>query len=470
VRFNEIFTADEQLPVTATLALNPRSRRVRWRPGTRHSYSNVGYTVAARAIEVASGEPFDVYLRREILAPIGITDAAFERTSVLAPRLASGYMNSDEPVVFRSFAHRPAGALLASANDLAKLVHFWIMRGEGYPEVVSRRGLARIEQSGTLPYPHIDGEYGFANYADVMHPVIARGHDGGMPGFHSNFRYFPGLGIGYALLLNSNYMFRGYFEIRALLFAYLTKGRAFASPVDGTATERPGAGYFVLENPRNEVFGFIDRVRSGWSVADLGDHVHVAELTGERFELVPAVDGGYRFRSHCGSTVRFTTTRDGTPVMLMSFLYAESGNEWLVRVRYVALGLTMALLHIVPLLAAAVLALGVLRRRRVLPNSLVVLPAIAGLCSSMMPRVLDEALFGGVIGDVHPLTVALCALTILFASASAATLVSTLRWCLRPDRPRWFALVVPMVCGLAFSGLALWLGMNGWIGLRTWAW
>jgi CubicO group peptidase (beta-lactamase class C family) len=470
VRFNEIFTADEQLPVTATLALNPRSRRVRWQPGTRHSYSNVGYTVAARAIEVASGEPFDVYLRREILAPIGITDAAFERTSVLAPRLAAGYMNSDEPVVFRPFAHRPAGALLASANDLAKLVHFWIMRGEGYPEVVSKRGFARIEHSGTLPYPHIDGEYGFANYADVMHPVIARGHDGGMPGFHSSFRYFPDLGIGYALLLNSNYTFRGYFEIRALLFAYLTKGRAFAPPVDGTETERPGAGYFVLESPRNEVFGFIDRMRSGWSVADLGDHVHVAKLTGERFELVPAADGGYRFRNHCGSSVRFTTTREGAPIMLMGFLYAESGHEWLVRARYVALGLTMALLHIVPLLAAAVLALGVLRGRRVLPSSLVLPPAIAGLCSSMMPRLLDEAFFSGVIGDVHPLTVALCALTIVFAIASAATLGSTLRWCLRPGRPRWFALVVPMVCGLAFSGFALWLGMNGWIGLRTWAW
>src|SRR3569832_318100 len=56
LRFNEIFTDDEALPVRDALALNPRSRRVRWQPGTRHAYSNVGYTVAARAIEVASGE------------------------------------------------------------------------------------------------------------------------------------------------------------------------------------------------------------------------------------------------------------------------------------------------------------------------------------------------------------------------------------------------------------------------------
>jgi Beta-lactamase len=109
VRFNEIFTDDETISVRDTLALNPRSRRIRSQPGTRHAYSNVGYTLAARAIEVASGEPFDAGL-------------------------------SLEP------------ALL------------------------------------------------------------------------------PELGVGYVLLLNSTYSFRGYFEIRSLLFSYLTRGRTFAPP------------------------------------------------------------------------------------------------------------------------------------------------------------------------------------------------------------------------------------------------
>src|SRR5258706_364214 len=42
VRFNEIFADDERLSVRDTLLLNPRSRRIRWQPGTRHAYSNVG--------------------------------------------------------------------------------------------------------------------------------------------------------------------------------------------------------------------------------------------------------------------------------------------------------------------------------------------------------------------------------------------------------------------------------------------
>ena len=472
VRLNEIFTDDERLSVRDTLRLNPRSRQIRWEPGTRHAYSNVGYTLAARAIEIASGEPFDDYLRREILAPLGIVDADFRRTSVLAPRLATGYMEHDTVAPFRVFAHRPAGALLASASDLAKLVHFWITRGEGYPPIVSPAGLARIERSGTLPYPHLDNDYGFANYGDVAHPVFSRGHDGGMPGFHSSIRYFPELGVGYVMLLNANYSFRGYFAIRALLFAYLTQGRTFSPPPRATVRrDPPGAEYFALASPRNELFGFIDRVRMGWRVFDADDDgLRIDELGGATYDFVPTEDGAYRQPDECGSSVRFTTNRDGTPVMITSFSYGEAAAWWPTRIRYAALSLTMLLLQLAPLWAAGVLGLAVVQRRRVLPHSLVLWPAIAGLSCFALPRILELSFHRGVIGIVHPLTIAICALTILFAVASTASLVAVIRWSQRPDRPRLWLLLFPTACGLAFFGLTLWLAANGWLGLRTWAW
>jgi CubicO group peptidase (beta-lactamase class C family) len=471
VRFNEIFTDDERLSVKETLALNPRSRKVRWRPGTRHAYSNVGYTLAARAIEVASGEPFDEYLRREILRPIGIVDADFERTSVLAPRLATGYLENNEPAPFHTFAHRPSAALLASAGDLGKLVHFWIRRGDGYPPIVSAAGLARIERSGTLPYPHLDNEYGFANYGDVAHPVLARGHDGGMPGFHASFRYFPELDVGYVMLLNSNYTFRGYFEIRALLFAYLTRGRAFPPPAHAiAAADRPGADYFALANPRNDVFAFIERAFGGWQVSEAGSGIRIEELGGPAYSFVPTEDGGYRQPGECGSTVRFTVDRDGTPLMIASFSFGEAAPGWFARLRYTALSLAMRLLGLAPLVAGGVLAIAALQRRRMLPASLVLWPAIAGLCCLALPRLLERSFHHAVIGVVHPLTIAVCALTIVFAIASVATLVATVRWLRRPDRPRLWLLVFPAVCGIAFTGLTLWAAVHGLIGFRTWAW
>jgi hypothetical protein len=401
---------------------------------------------------------------------MGIRDADFHRTESLLPRMATGYFDRDQAEVFRPFAHRPAGALLASADDLAKLVHFVIRRGEGYPPIVSPTGLARIERNGTLPYPRLDTEYGFANYGDVSHPVISRGHDGGSPGFHASLRYFPSLDIGYVVLLNGAYTYRGYFEIRSLLYSYLTQNRV-ATQVATTApaVEEPGADAFEYASPRSELFAFIDRARIGWRVSELPGGFRVTELDGEFDDLVPAADGGYRREFECGSSVRFATN-DGTPVMVTSYLYAEATPWWFARLRYTAVSVGMFLLRIVPLWAAIVLALGVMQRRRVLPIGLVLWPTLSGLCCWSMGRLFGMSFYNGVIGHVHPLTVALCASTILFAVSAAASLYCAVRWSLRPDRPRLLHRAFPIACSIAAAGLALWFGVNGMIGLRTWAW
>ena len=467
IRFNEIFTDNEWLPVTTALSLNPRSRKVRWRPGTRHGYSNVGYTLAGRAIEVASGEPFDAYIRREILAPLGIHDASFGRSDAIRSRLATGYRDGTVQA-FHPFAHRPAASLLVSAADLAKLVHFWIRRGDGYPSIISAAGLARIEHNGTLPYPQVDSEYGFANYVDVTHPTLAHGHDGGMPGFHASYRYFSDLGVGYVMLLNSNYSFRGYVKIRALLYAYLTRGRE-ASPPTRTVRERPGADYFALANPGNEISGFLWRASEGWSVREAPFGLDGRMLGGEELALHAMPDGGYRFEGDSGSSIRFTTNADHTPIALVGFMYYEAAPYWLARLRYLAIDVTMLLLAFAPLWAAVLLLADQLSRRRLVPRSLVIPPAIAGLAFLSLPHLLEAAFDAGVIGAVHPLTVTVFVATIAIAATSLFTLAAALWWIRHPRRPHALALVIPTVFGASFACFSLWLWANDWIGLRTWA-
>ncbi|MFY0537695.1 serine hydrolase domain-containing protein [Nannocystis pusilla] len=80
MRFNEYFTADDATVPRDALAINPRSRVARWRPGSRSSYANPGYTLAGHAIELATGESYDTYLEREVLRPLGMPTARFRRT------------------------------------------------------------------------------------------------------------------------------------------------------------------------------------------------------------------------------------------------------------------------------------------------------------------------------------------------------------------------------------------------------
>ncbi|MBL7255869.1 serine hydrolase domain-containing protein [Paractinoplanes lichenicola] len=56
-------------------------------PGTRHAYTNTNYHLAARVVEVVSGEPFGGYLQRHVFGPAGMPDTiAIARTPHDLPR------------------------------------------------------------------------------------------------------------------------------------------------------------------------------------------------------------------------------------------------------------------------------------------------------------------------------------------------------------------------------------------------
>jgi N-acyl-D-amino-acid deacylase len=64
-------------------------------PGERFAYSNYGYCVLGRLIEKASGEPYEKYVREQVLRPLGITRMQLGRT--LPEGRAEGEVKYYEP-------------------------------------------------------------------------------------------------------------------------------------------------------------------------------------------------------------------------------------------------------------------------------------------------------------------------------------------------------------------------------------
>jgi len=58
------------------------------KPEDRYRYTNAGYGVLAAIIEIVSGTPYNDYLRREILLPLGLREAYFRGETVPALRSA----------------------------------------------------------------------------------------------------------------------------------------------------------------------------------------------------------------------------------------------------------------------------------------------------------------------------------------------------------------------------------------------
>ena len=62
-----------------------------YRPGTSERYSNSGYSLLAIVIERVTGETFETYVRREILAPAGVTHIGYVQAGWKKDQLAVGY-------------------------------------------------------------------------------------------------------------------------------------------------------------------------------------------------------------------------------------------------------------------------------------------------------------------------------------------------------------------------------------------
>ena len=63
---------------------------LRFQPGTRWAYSTAGMDVLGRVVEVASGMPFDEFLQKRVLDPLGMKDTSFR----IAPGKESRYAHT----------------------------------------------------------------------------------------------------------------------------------------------------------------------------------------------------------------------------------------------------------------------------------------------------------------------------------------------------------------------------------------
>ena len=153
-------------------------------PGSRWSYSNTGYLLLGKVIEVVSGEPYRAYLEQHILKPLDMTETT---TTAEEPRLANvakGYRHVDgaiepAPIIDASWGGA-AGFLVTTVGDLAK----WdaaLMDGR----VVSPASYAEMTaSSGT-------SDYGLGLAVGPMFGQPRIGHTGGSIGFTSADEYFP---------------------------------------------------------------------------------------------------------------------------------------------------------------------------------------------------------------------------------------------------------------------------------------
>ena len=188
-------------------------------PGIAFEYSNLGYGLAGRVITNVSGEPYQSYIRRTILAPLGMTRTTFDAIAASKDDYAFPY-RLDEGHFSRERIEPDGevgamGGLATTVPDYARYVAFlldaWPARDDPETGPVRRASVRELSLWHAPPFaidgrPDTPSAYGDGLMTSID-PRLGRllHHSGGLPGYGSHVVMLPERGWGVFAFANKTY-------------------------------------------------------------------------------------------------------------------------------------------------------------------------------------------------------------------------------------------------------------------------
>ncbi|RAY11502.1 serine hydrolase [Actinomadura craniellae] len=246
-----------------------RTARLAAAPGTAFSYHNTNYQVAARLVEVVSGEPFADHLDAHVFTPLGMHDSRTLATERDLPGSARGHLRIlgravalPEPTGFGN----GSGGVISSANDMAR----WLIAQNG-GGLLSPAGTAALRTpSARNPGYALGWSIGRTERGT---PVI--GHGGDLFTATAEQLLIPESGYGIAVMANTG---TAYGDSDALL-------DGLVAMIEGTEPELPSAPHLVIDG----VFALLTLATAGLAARGVArSRRWAARRTAWRLWLLPA--------------------------------------------------------------------------------------------------------------------------------------------------------------------------------------
>lgn len=173
------------------------------------SYSNHGTGIAAYIIERVSGMPFNDYVEKNIIGPLGMTNTSFRQPlpAPLNAQLSVGYKFVGGEFKKQPFEYvplYPVGAAASSATDMVKFMQALLYNGswEG-KSILDSATLALMMTPAHRHHPSVNPmRYGFMDVSQNGVNII--GHGGDTFWFHSLMVIFPETHTGLFISFNTD--------------------------------------------------------------------------------------------------------------------------------------------------------------------------------------------------------------------------------------------------------------------------
>lgn len=177
-------------------------------PGTQFSYSNWGYAVLGDMIAKVSGVPFETYMQKNVLAPLGMKSSSYATADVSSDLRVTGYNNPvGTPLKSQldcDARHAPACTLWSSCDDLAKYAQMLLNKGElnGTRILQSASIDAMWKTASATPFGPPYAEYGFGCFLSAADGHRLIGLAGSINGFNAQVNLVPDKGLAVIAMNN----------------------------------------------------------------------------------------------------------------------------------------------------------------------------------------------------------------------------------------------------------------------------
>ncbi len=177
-------------------------------------YSNLGYIIYGAALEARTGRPWQAWLRREVFTPLGLSHAFARASGVPFETLTWRHQWSSQG--WRQYPPKPdatmhaAGGVVISARDMGRWMQVNLREapvGASGPSPAS----FRAAHARTATDEEREGDFACNGYSLGWNICAYDGtpllvHGGVYPGVRSGMAIAPDLGVGVAVMMNSDSM------------------------------------------------------------------------------------------------------------------------------------------------------------------------------------------------------------------------------------------------------------------------
>jgi CubicO group peptidase (beta-lactamase class C family) len=457
------------------LAYGASSRISRWPPGTQMAYCNSGPAVLASVIEKVSGERFEDYVREHFFKPLHMDTASYFYTPEVEKGLTKLYHRDGiTPYPYWHIGLRSAGAINASAKDMANYVRFYLQRGSlDGTQLLRAASIERMETTETLPSAKLGNMagYGLYNVAFLEGPFVFRGHDGAVMGAFTEMAYLPDYGRGYAVMINSGNG-KALRQIARLVRHYVIRDLIPpALPPEASVPpelQRHYSGYYQGISPRVQMFYPLERLINITRLVFTAKRLSITTFDLHHEQWVPMTERLFRREYQSAATLALLPDADGETLIQAgsgTFKQISASRVWGQRA---AIGLILLLMLSSPL-SPFVWGLRKLfgKLHNAGPFSLCIMPLLSiALLTAFIGLFAIKRDDLWTMGECSVVTVGIMLLSIAFALSAAANLFNVYRQRSAPMNrvSYWHSVLV----AAAVAAVAIYMGCSGLIGLRLW--